>query len=338
MRVLVVLFGGVDFRFLEKFDCPNLKQSQYGRLDVDELWRDRDVATQITSQFITGETWRESGVLGRKRYLNERTEHLEKQRIRTRAQGHPVLEPLERKTRFLRTGFYAFAPGFSPRQRNYLRDDLKCETLFDRVPDSKAIYVPSYNPEPSWALDRNILDPRYYSSLGEAGALDLAEKNFNWRRQRLFDEADSDHDLLMVQFQILDSLQHLYLVYSDEPRLDKIEEIYERIDDFAAEIKETFDQYDRVLFLSDNGTATTQSGRTHRNRPFYSINDDCDIAGENIRDFFDHVLSWVRERDENDSNRGEATNGAGDDLNQEDRQTSDQPSAETDGDTVSSSR
>lgn len=309
MRVLVVLFGGVDFRYLEKFDCRNLKQAQYGRLDVDELWGDRDVATQITSQLITGETWRESGVLGRKRYTNERTEALEKRMIRTRARRHPMLAPLERKTRFLRTGFYALAPGFSPRQRNYVRTDLECETWFERVPNSEAVYVPSYNPEPSWALDRNILDPRYYPSLGEAGALDLAEKNFSWRRKRLLEESDSDHDLLVAQFQILDSLQHLYLVYSDEPQLDEVEAIYDRIDAFAAEIVRTFDQYDRTLFLSDNGAATTRPGRTHCNRPFYSVSDACEVDGENIRDFFEHVLSWVEETETADSGTGNGTEG-----------------------------
>jgi hypothetical protein len=295
MRVLVILFGGVDYEYVVEFDCRNLKQAQFGRLEVDELWKDRDVATQITSQFITGKTWRESGVLGRKRYINENTERLEKRFIRTRFQDHPWLGPLEYKTRILREGYYAVSRKHSPRKRNYLKDDLRCETLFDLVPNSKAVYVPSYNPEPSWALDRNILDPRYYPSLGEEGALDLAEKNFNWRRKRLFDEVDRDYQLLVAQFQILDSLQHLYLVYSDEPRMDKIEEIYRRMDAFAAEIKEAFDQYDRVVFLSDNGAATTEPGRTHHNRPFYSISDACDLDGVNMRDFFGHVLEWTRE-------------------------------------------
>lgn len=294
MKVLVVLFGGIDYTYLEQFDCKNLKQAQYGRLTVDELWKDRDVATQITSQFVTGKTWRESGVLGRKRYTNDNTEQLEKRVIRNRYQGHPRWGWLEKKTRPMRVIPYALLPGHSTRQRNYLKDDLLCETLFDVVPNSKAVYVPSYNPEPSWALDRNILDPRYYPSLGEEAAVDLAEKNFNWRRKRFFDEVDADYQLLVGQFQILDSFQHLYLVYSDEPRMDKIEEIYGRMDAFAGEIIDAFDGYDRVLFLSDNGAAHDEPGRTHHNRPFYSISDEVAIDGTNMRDFHRHVLDWVQ--------------------------------------------
>jgi hypothetical protein len=295
MNVLVILFGGVDCRYLEEFDCPNLEQRHHGKVTVDELWNDRDVATQITSQFITGNTWRRSGVRGRKRYICENTELIEKKLLRTWSSSHPLLDTFERKTRLLRRGFYAYDDRFHLRERNYMADDLTCETLFDRVPDNKAIYVPSYNPEPSWALDRNILHPKLFPSLGEEGALDLAEKNFSWRRKKLFAETEADHQLLVAQFQILDSFQHLYLVYSDEPQMDEIEEIYRRIDELAGEILDAFDQYDRVLFLSDNGAAHDLPGRTHYNRPFYSVDDDSEITDVNMRDFYRHVLRWVQQ-------------------------------------------
>lgn len=294
MKVLVVLFGGVDHEYLEEFDCRRLKQNQYGRLVVDELWNDRDVATQITSQFLTGRTWRESGVRGRKRFLDDRIEWLEKNVIREAFYSRRYLEYIEWRTRGFREGIYTLFDGEADRRRNYLKSDLACDTLFDLVPNSKAVYVPSYNPEPSWALHRNILDPNRFPALGEEAAVDLAEKNFAWRREKLFDEADEDHQLLVAQFQILDSLQHLYLVYSDEPRMEEIEAIYERMDAFAGEIVDTFDQYDQVLFLSDNGAATHEPVGTHHNRPFYSIRREDDLDGENIRDFHGHVLRWVQ--------------------------------------------
>lgn len=301
VKVLVIIFGGIDFEYLEQFNCTTLKQQQYGRLVVDDLWKDRDVATQITSQLITGRTWRQSGVLGRKRFVMDKTERIEKRLIRNYLDSHPRFGGIEKNTRFLRRGVYALISSFgliddfSLSQRNYLKDDLDCETLFDVVPDSKAIYVPSYNPEPSWALDRNILDPNKFPALGEHGAVDLAEKNFNWRRQKLFDEADENYQLLVAQFQILDSFQHLYLVYSDQPQKDKVEKIYNRMDAFAGDILEVFSQYDRVLFLSDNGAANEQMDRTHYNRPFYSINDKEELDGENIRDFYHHILRWIQE-------------------------------------------
>jgi len=134
----------------------------------------------------------------------------------------------------------------------------------------------------------------------------------------------------VAQFQILDSLQHLYLVYSDERRLDAVEEIYRRIDSFAAEIRDTFGQYDRVLFLSDNGAATNQPGRTHRNRPFYSVSDDCDLDGTNIRDFFWHVLAWVRSGPEADTRTPEGKPDWG--RGQQKRQPTDGGTPSPDGD------
>jgi len=293
MNVLVVIFGGIDYEYLEEFDCSTLRQRQYGRLIVDELWKDHDVATQITSQFITGETWRRNGILGRKRYVDDTTERIENELIRNGFQSHPQFGDFEERTRSLRWAVYEVFDAFDPRQRNYLRTDLTCRTLFDVVPNSKAVYVPSYNPEPSWALRRNILEPDRFPAFGEEAALDLAEKNFQWRRRKLFDEVDEDHQLLVTQFQILDSMQHLYLVYSDEPQMDEIEAIYDRMDAFAGEILDAFDQYDRVLFLSDNGAANDEPDRTHYNRPFYSISEKDDLDGENIRDFYDHVLRWI---------------------------------------------
>ncbi len=296
MKILTVMFGGVDLYYLERFDCDNLKQAQHGGIEVDNLWQTRDVSTQITSQLITGHDWRTSGVTGRKHYSDPDIERLEKRVIRPRTASIRLLRGLEVRTRAFREGFYRmFRPHLE--KRNYLREDLLVPTLFEKIPDSEALYVPAYNPEPSWALGRNILDPRRFPEFGEAGAVDLAEKNFAWR-SRKFREAllGEPRQFFMAQFQILDSYQHLYLVYADEPNLEKTEEIYRRMDAFAGEILELAEgRYDLVVFCSENGAANTLPGRTHYNRPFYSLSRPMDLNGRtNMRDFHNHLLSWVQ--------------------------------------------
>jgi hypothetical protein len=295
MNVLTVMFGGVDLHYLERFDCRNLMQAQYGGIEVDELWQTRDVSTQITSQLITGHDWRTSGVTGRKRYTDPQVEWLEKHVIRPRTYRKPFVHGLEVRTRPLREGFYRT---LRPRleKRNYLREDLQVPTLFEKIPDSQALYVPAYNPEPSWALGRNILDPRRLPEFGEAGAVDLAEKNFAWRSRKYREAlAGEPRQFFMAQFQILDSYQHLYLVYAEEPNLEKVEEIYRRVDAFAGEICDlAAGTYDLVMFCSENGAANSLPGRTHYNRPFYSLSKPMDLGGRtNMRDFHDHLLSWV---------------------------------------------
>ena len=60
MNLLTIIFGGLDHKYLERFDCPALKQKQWGKVIVDGLHNQRDVATQITAQLITGKTWKEN--------------------------------------------------------------------------------------------------------------------------------------------------------------------------------------------------------------------------------------------------------------------------------------
>jgi len=293
MKVLVIEFGGADYEYIKKYNCKNLMQTEFGKIEVDELWNNRDVSTQITSQLITGVTWRESGVKGRRHYTNPRVEWLEKNFFRR----HGRHMPFEGRTRHLREGIYKTIPGFYFHKRNYVKEDLKCKTLFDKIPNSRAIYVPSYNPEPSWALMRNILDPRQYPEFGEEGALDLLEKNFYWRKKKLMEELPKDYQFLMCQFQIIDSLQHLYIAYQDKPKWDKIEEGYHRIDDFAKSIVDRASHYDIILFLSENGAARPPHDKsvfTHYNRPFYSINRKMNLKKTNMRDFHNHILEWIQ--------------------------------------------
>jgi hypothetical protein len=154
---------------------------------------------------ITGKTWRDNGINERKRsilkYRNAGIEWLETKFLKHVKPG-----------RGTRQNIYHALGWLDVIKREFLKDDLTCPTLFERITNSQAVYVPAYNPEPSWALDRNILDPRRYPELGVEGALDLREKNYTWRRKRFMDALLGEpRQLLMGQFQYIDSTQHLYL-------------------------------------------------------------------------------------------------------------------------------
>jgi len=289
MNVLTVIFGGLDTEYLAKWDCPNLRQAEWGPIVVDQLRNERDVATQITAQLITGKTWRENGVGDRKkqfiRYNKPWVRWVEESLLAKVPKGLPK-----------RRGIYQTFRWADLTEREYLKEDLTCPSIFDRVPGSEAVYVPAYNPEPSWALGRNILDPRWYPELGVHGAVDLLEKNFAWRKRRFFAALDTDpHPLLMGQFQYIDSAQHLYLDYVTPADEGAVEAAYRKIDGLAGEIKErAAGRYDRVLFVSDNGAARKDGFRpTHHNRPFYSVDTELGLGRPNIRDFHDVLLGWV---------------------------------------------
>lgn len=291
MNVLVVIFGGVDTTNLNENEHQNLLQETSGKVHVDKLWRERDVATQITSQLITGESWRMTGITGRKKYIDEQVERIEKDLTRSVLPRSGYLGWFENQTRPFREGIYS-SLGLDTSTQNYTKNDIKVPTVFEEIPDSKAIYVPSYNPEPSWAIRRNILNPTTYTDFGEEGAVDLAEKNLNWHKKKLFEHSDTEHSLLMTQFQYLDSMQHLYSAYTHNP--EKVEQAYDRMDALAGQIKSEFDGYDLTLFISDNGTPTSEPSRTHHNRPFYSVDRDLDLPGKiNMREFYDLIINWT---------------------------------------------
>jgi hypothetical protein len=289
MKVLVVIFGGLDHEFLAKWDCKNLRQAVWGKVIVDDLWNDRDVATQITAQLITGRSWRENGINERKKriltYRNTKVQAFEEKVLQSVRVG--------RKTRH---NLYQAFGWLDVVKREFLKDDLACPSLFEIVQNSKAVYVPAYNPEPSWALDRNILDPRRYPELGVEGALDLREKNYSWRRKKFMDALENgSYQLLVGQFQYIDSTQHLYLSYVEPPRMDEVEKAYWKMDQFAGEILEkSAGKYDRVLFISDNGAARKNDYKpTHYNRPYYSLNVNEKLDHCNLRDFYNHILRWI---------------------------------------------
>lgn len=290
MNVLVVIFGGLDHEFLSRWDCRNLQQAQWGKVTVDQLWDKRDVATQITAQLITGKTWRDNGVNERKK-----VDYIYKGQLAKFCEERIFKEAS--KARGRRHGLYKMlGSDIFALSREFLKEDLTCPTLFDVIEDSKAVYVPAYNPEPTWAVDRNILDPRKYPELGIEAALDLREKHFFWRKKRFMEELERDepYNLLMAQFQYIDSSQHLYISYHEQDQMDDVEAAYWRMDNFAEEILKLADgKYEKVLFISDNGAAHKVDYKpTHHNRPYYSLNEPEDLAGTNLRDFFDHIRRW----------------------------------------------
>lgn len=292
MKVLVVIFGGLDHEFLSRWDCKNLKQAQWGKVEVDKLWNQRDVATQITAQLITGKTWQQNGVNERKKvfyqYRSKLVKWLEESVFNNIKKGRDRRHAL----------YQLFGSKVTSYSREFLKDDLTCPSLFELVDNSKAVYVPAYNPEPTWALDRNILDPRRFPELGVEGALDLLEKHYYWRRKRFMDALVNDdaYQLLVGQFQYIDSSQHLYISYHEQDQMDKVEAAYWRMDAFAEEIlQHAKGKYDKVLFISDNGAAhKIDYMPTHHNRPYYSLSDPEELSGVNLRDFFNHILSWVQ--------------------------------------------
>ena len=289
MNVLCIIFSGMDYILIKRFRLKGIQQCSFGIVYSTDLYMNEDSSTAIMAQLLTGKTWKETSVMGEFYYNKPLIDKIEKLIMR-RLLG-------ELKFRKIREAIYDSI--FKAKKRKYIKSDLKSKTLFEIIPNSKAIYVPAYNPEPSWCLDRLIFDIREYPKLGEEAAVDLIEKDLYWRSKKIFKELQrpNPYKLLMCHLQTIDSAQHLYIGQTKPPNLKKVYKYYKRMNLLARKIiKIAEKKYDIILFLSEHGIPMEPppKGRTyHVNRGFFSLNIPFDKFFVNIREFYYYIQKWA---------------------------------------------
>lgn len=269
-KTLIVIFGGGDKSYLDKYSANHLSQGQehYGKVATKAI--PRTEPDEIIASFLTGQTPDVHGVVGSNHYTNPIIQRLEN-RLPTTLVG-------------LRRRFYDYVDdaidGFNCKYRRYLASEIKGSTLFEEIPDSKGLFIPSYNPEIQWCIYRNTIRPNEYPELGVDGAQELIEKNFYWRKYRLNKALDDDQNLLVVHFQFLDSMQHIYYQHLNDEQT--VRKAYERIDSYGEQLLTTAlsKGWDNIVFMSEHGRVAPNSEQTHRRRAFYSVNRDIGIQDD----------------------------------------------------------
>lgn len=167
----------------------------------------------------------------------------------------------------------------------YTKEDIKSPTAFELIPDSKAMFVPSYNTSIFTLVGASltILDSSYSFSLNDY--IDLVNREFEYRERRLFEELDkSPRKFLMCHFHKIDLIQHL----EQEEHEELVKSEYKKIDELAEKIEKKSD-YDTVIFMSDHGVPTLES---HNKNAFYSSNRELfEDSTPHITDFFSLFVS-----------------------------------------------
>lgn len=258
---LVVAFDGMDLELIKEFGCDNLLSMQeLGRIDNQS-----NVSCVKTSElfatFITGKDWRDHGVKGLSR-ANLRTSFLDTllpQKLVNRVRG------CNRVKKVLETGLKV------NELMLYDKTDLQVEAIFDEVDNSKALFVPGYNPSLFWKknglgvtmsnVDYEEHDLEYYWD----------EFEYNRRRRKFMRPVNDWFDFLMVHFHRVDAYQHIYGNPWENPDdYSKLESLYLEMDEFAGSILDKFgSEYDTILFMSDHGLPTEKG---HNENAFYSCN------------------------------------------------------------------
>lgn len=276
-NVLVVAFDGMDKELIEEYGLSNITQEEFGTID-----NSTNITTIVTyelfASFITGENWEKHGIVGLTRPENNILNSVEKLRAKDFFQ----------KTNRLRKKLYSSIPLVNGEFRKYNKEDLKTETFFERIENSKAIDIPSYN------IGYSIELMPILENHGLKEAETELDRFTKWKKWELFEEMKKDHDLIMAHFHKPDHVHHWYW---EVGKMAKVKETYHEMDEFAGEILEKAEEngFDTVIFMSDHGLPDVENGG-HNENAFYSCNHE--LFGDEtpqITDFHDKILEIVEE-------------------------------------------
>lgn len=130
MRVFILALDGLEYTLLKKWRCRYLLQRQHGTFKVSEEYFHKEgvpCSPKVWASFITGKKPQEHGVRDWWVYG----------KVLDRIKYLPVIRHIKGKRKIL------WRLGLKPRIVD--RSDIKCETIFDVVRPSIAVYVPAYN-------------------------------------------------------------------------------------------------------------------------------------------------------------------------------------------------
>lgn len=275
--VLIVAFDGLDYELIQQYDCRTfLDMNEFGRID-NHTSMSSIKTSELFASFITGTTYKNHGVTGLKRWEPDWID-----RIESRLSGTWPFN----KTNGLRKALWESIDRFNAVKRHHTEEDLQYETLFETVPASKALFVPGYNPSYFLMTGGGLSAIDYGASLDATA--EVWEREYQWRRQRLWSAISEEYRLLMTHFHKPDIWHHLFAPDNTVRHEQPVRHLYRKMDQFAADILDrATDRYDTVLFMSDHGLPTADG---HNRNAFYATNTETSFDTPHITDFHDWII------------------------------------------------
>lgn len=285
-NVLVVAFDGLDKELIEEFDLENIQQEEFGKID-NQTGMKNIYTSELFASFITGKNWEEHGI-----------EHLTTWEDKNKGR---IIETLAPKGVVENTkGFHRLRETLKTLLKTdevkYSQEHLDEETLFEEIDNSRAMYVPGYNPSLFWQLKAETLPLEYGYGADIAGEFwDTREHDF--RKKNFFSELENEivspRDFLMVHLHRTDFHQHLYGDPTGVMDREKLRKLYQETDELAGKILEEAEgKYDKIIFMSDHGLPAEHG---HNENAFYSCNGKLFEETPKLTDFHDKILEMTGE-------------------------------------------
>lgn len=280
-NVLVIAFDGLDKELIEEFGLEHITQEEFGGID-NTTGMSSIKTSELFASFITGETWEKHMVKGLESWNDEKGKILDNDIFNFAEDNIRGGYRLKK----LLSSFLGLEKSKSSKK------NLMSESLFEKIPNSKAIDVPGYNPSPFWDTMGRPFQLKRADAEERRITYYWDEWEYDRRKRNLFKNLNTYFDFLMAHFHRPDFYHHIYGDRDVGYDKNELRELYKETDELAGEIKEYFSEdYDLIIFMSDHGLPTEKE---HNENAFYSCNRE--LFGSSIPkilDFHDKILEKV---------------------------------------------
>lgn len=263
-RVFVLALDGLDHDLVVQWNLKHLLQKQYGKIEtIINKQLGLPTSPQVWGSFITGR-------------IQEIDSWHAYNRILEWVRKKSPLKLIKGKRKL------SFRVGLRPDIVS--RKHLSGKTIFDEIPKSIAINVPTYNPRASEFID--LLGTKL-----KAG-LEAWEKECYLQYQETVDEIfrkiGDEWDIFMVWIPIADQLGHL-------GRKVGMKAVYRKLNLLAYNVSTMCPRNTLLTIVSDHGIRFLPDGTgTHTTSAFYSFSRKTGWAPREITDFYRFLTSYIK--------------------------------------------
>ena len=281
-RICILALDALEYDLVEEFNLENIKQREYGKIDVRMF---KDLATPIIwASFISGLPPEKHG-LNIRAIPHWHSSVIDKLRQLSIKIG---LDRIKGKGRILELIGFEHRPFYEEMITEFKY--RKIETLFDIIPNAKALSVPPYQkwiaPETQLFL-RQAIDNEAERTPFEEHVLQIFRRK---REKCLKTIEERDWNLSMTHFMFTDLLGHLFC-----GNLTKMFGVYIKAERLVEEVKKFIGAETLLLIVSDHGMKPIGKGTfgEHSDHGFYSSNIPLNLEKPKMTDFFPLIVKTL---------------------------------------------
>lgn len=275
-RIVVIALDGLEYTLVKSGQFPNLKQIEFGKVQVPITSIGEPSTPIIWTSFVTGKMPCEHGInrptVYKNRLVDTFSTHLPTKLLRRSTIFLSPIQHLLNKLSLLETEMP---------QKN----ELKSKTIFQEVENSISIDVPVLDKDVATKY-KGFIDAVVNQKKRQKFLLFLL-KDFSQVKEKLIKSIESNYLLVMAHFQITDLYGHIYC-----RQQDKLLELYKKMDNFVNEIKNLLPPDCLLLVISDHGIDKNYG---HSPYGFYSTNKHLNLNNPHIINFYDIILSELQQ-------------------------------------------